>query len=190
VGGFSLGMGQRLGIAAALLGDPATLILDEPANGLDPEGIRWIRKLLKGLAAEGRTVFLSSHLMAEMAQTADHLVVIGRGRLIADTTVDDIVAQASANAAVRVRSPDAGRLGELLAGDGVTIAPLEPGLLEVHGRTAAQIGEAAARGGLALHELTPQSATLEEAFMALTGGAVEYHAAAGPSDDHELERIA
>lgn len=189
-GGFSLGMGQRLGIAAALLGDPATVILDEPANGLDPEGILWIRTLLKGLAAEGRTVFLSSHLMAEMAQTAEHLVVIGRGRLIADTTVEDIVTQASANAAVHVRTPDAERLSEALAGDGVTIAVPERGLLEVHGRTSAQIGEAAAQHRLVLHELTPQSATLEEAFMALTGNAVEYHAAGGPAPAQTLEQIA
>jgi ABC-2 type transport system ATP-binding protein len=175
-GGFSLGMGQRLGIAAALLGDPATLILDEPANGLDPEGIRWIRNLLKGLAAEGRTVFVSSHLMAEMAQTADHLIVIGRGRLIADTSVGEFVAMASHGAAVLVRSPQATELREELAGPDVTVTVREPGLLEVLGLTSAQVGEAAARAGIVLHELVPQRASLEEAFMQMTGGAVEYHA--------------
>jgi ABC-2 type transport system ATP-binding protein len=175
-GGFSLGMGQRLGIAAALLGDPATLILDEPANGLDPEGILWIRNLLKGLAAEGRTVFLSSHLMAEMAQTAEHLVVIGRGRLIADTTVSEIVAQASHNAAVTVRTPQAPELREALISDGVTITSAERGLLEVHGLTSAEVGTTAARLGIVLHELIPQTASLEQAFMRLTGDSVEYHA--------------
>jgi ABC-2 type transport system ATP-binding protein len=177
-GGFSLGMGQRLGIASALLGDPEVLILDEPANGLDPEGILWIRNLLKGLASEGRTVFLSSHLMSEIAQTADHLVVIGRGRLIADTSVDDVVAQASLGTGVRVRSPQADELQAALAGPGVTTQAADPGVLMVFGMTSEQIGEAAALGGLVLHELTPQQATLEEAFMALTEDSVEYHAAA------------
>jgi ABC-2 type transport system ATP-binding protein len=175
-GGFSLGMGQRLGIAAAMLGDPATLILDEPSNGLDPEGIAWIRNLLKGLAAEGRTVFLSSHLMAEMAQTAEHLVVIGRGRLIADTTVADIVAQASQDAAVMVRTPRAADLRALLVADGVTVVSPERQVLEVHGLSSAQVGEAAASRGIVLHELIAQKASLEQAFMRLTGGAVEYHA--------------
>ncbi|MGH2914108.1 MAG: ABC transporter ATP-binding protein [Solirubrobacteraceae bacterium] len=175
-GGFSLGMGQRLGVAAALLGDPATLILDEPANGLDPEGILWIRTLLKRLAAEGRTVFLSSHLMAEMAQTADHLVVIGRGHLIADTTVAELVSQASHDAAVIVRTPAASQLRDALAGEGVSIASPEGGLLEVQGLTAAQVGEAAARLGIALHELVPQQASLEQAFMGLTGGEIEFGA--------------
>ena len=175
-GGFSLGMGQRLGVAAALLGDPSILILDEPANGLDPEGILWIRTLLKGLAAEGRTVFLSSHLMAEMAQTADHLVIIGRGRLIADTTVSELVAQASHDAAVMVRSPQAGELREALGADGVTITSPERGLLEVRGLTSAQVGEAAASKGIVLHELIAQQASLEQAFMRLTGGEVEFHA--------------
>jgi ABC-2 type transport system ATP-binding protein len=176
VGGFSLGMGQRLGVAAALLGDPATLILDEPANGLDPEGIRWIRTLLKRLAAEGRTVFLSSHLMAEMAQTADHLIVIGRGKLMADTTVADLVAEASHGAAVMVRSPQATELHDALVGDGARVESPERELLEVHGLTSAQVGAAAARQGIILHELIPRKASLEEAFMRLTGGAVEYHA--------------
>jgi ABC-2 type transport system ATP-binding protein len=175
-GGFSLGMGQRLGIASALLGDPGTLILDEPANGLDPEGILWIRTLLKGLAAEGRTVFLSSHLMAEMAQTADHLIVIGRGRLIADTTVAEIVAEASHGASVVVRTPDAGELREALIGDGVHITSVERDLLRVDGLTSAEVGAAAAHRGIVLHELVPQKASLEQAFMRLTGSAVEYHA--------------
>jgi ABC-2 type transport system ATP-binding protein len=175
-GGFSLGMGQRLGIAAALLGDPATLILDEPANGLDPEGILWIRNLLKGLAAEGRTVFLSSHLMAEMAQTAEHLVVIGRGKVIADTTVAEIVAQASHDAAVMVRTPRAGDLRAALIRDGVSITSPERELLEVHGMSSAEVGAVAADHRIVLHELVPQRASLEQAFMRLTGGAVEYHA--------------
>ncbi len=191
-GGFSLGMGQRLGIAAALLGDPATLILDEPANGLDPEGILWIRTLLKRLAGEGRTVFLSSHLMAEMAQTADHLIVIGRGRLMADTTVSDLVAQASHDAAVLVRTPQARELRDELAGEGVTIESPRGELLEVQGLTSAQVGEVAARHGIVLHELVAQQASLEEAFMRLTGGAVEYHAElfeADPAAAATLEEV-
>jgi ABC-2 type transport system ATP-binding protein len=175
-GQFSLGMGQRLGIAAALLGDPETIMLDEPVNGLDPEGIRWMRNLLKGLAAEGRTVFVSSHLMSEMALTADHLIVIGRGRLIADANTQEFLSRASTNL-VRVRSPRAGELETLLARPGVTIAALEPELLEVQGLTAAQIGDAAAAHGLAIHELTPQQASLEEAFMDLTHEDVEFKAA-------------
>jgi ABC-2 type transport system ATP-binding protein len=174
-GQFSLGMGQRLGIAAALLGDPRTLLLDEPVNGLDPEGIHWMRTLLKGLAAEGRTVFVSSHLMSEMALTADHLIVIGRGRLIADTSTEAFLAQASGNL-VRVRSPQAAELARLLAGPEVTVEALEPGLLDVRGLRAQQIGEAAAANGLVLHELTPQQASLEEAFMVLTREDVEYQA--------------
>ena len=147
VGSFSLGMAQRLGVASALLGDPATVILDEPANGLDPEGILWIRNLLKGLAADGRTVFLSSHLMSEIALTAEHLIVIGRGRMIADTTVADIVAQASKSAAVRVRTPDATPLRGALVADGATVASAELGLLEVHGLASERIGEIAAQHG-------------------------------------------
>jgi ABC-2 type transport system ATP-binding protein len=190
-GGFSLGMGQRLGIAAALLGDPATLILDEPANGLDPEGILWIRNLLKGLAAEGRTVFLSSHLMAEMAQTADHLVIIGRGRLIADTTVADVLAQASEGSAVLVRTPQAGELRDSLARAGATVLSPERGQLEVHGLTSAQVGEAAAREGIVLHELVAHRASLEEAFMRMTGGDVEYHAGLlDPTLDETMEKAA
>ena len=174
-GGFSLGMGQRLGVASALLGDPSVLILDEPSNGLDPEGILWMRNLLKSLADEGRTVFLSSHLMAEMAQIAEHLVVIGRGRMIADTTVAELVAQASQDAAVLVRSPDADKLRSTLAADRVTITSTEPGLLEIHGLTSAEIGAAAARHGFELHELIPQTASLEQAFMGITDAAVEFH---------------
>jgi ABC-2 type transport system ATP-binding protein len=174
-GQFSLGMGQRLGIAAALLGDPKTVMLDEPVNGLDPEGIHWVRNLLKGLAAEGRTVFVSSHLMSEMALTADHLIVIGRGKLIADTSVDDFVALASQKV-VLVRSPEIERLRAALAGPGISFVPAERGALEVHGLTAAQVGDAAAAGGIALHELTPQQASLEEAFMNLTRDELEFAA--------------
>jgi ABC-2 type transport system ATP-binding protein len=176
VGGFSLGMGQRLGIAAALLGDPETLILDEPANGLDPEGIRWIRTLLRDLAAEGRTIFVSSHLMSEMSLMADQLIVVGRGRLIASTTVDDFIRQASSDV-VRVRTPDPQRLAAALAGDKVTvISGKEQGVLEVQGLRSDDIGDVAAAQGIALHELTPEQASLEDAFMRLTKDAVEYHA--------------
>ncbi|MFF1839199.1 ABC transporter ATP-binding protein [Streptomyces sp. NPDC058231] len=174
-GGFSLGMGQRLGIASALLGDPATLILDEPVNGLDPEGIRWIRNLLRSLAAEGRTVFVSSHVMSEMALTAEHLVVIGRGRLIADTSVDEFT-RSAARSVVRVRCPDSYRLTRLLAGPDVTITTCAPGTLEVVGLTSDQIGIVAAGHGLTLLELSPQQISLEEAFMELTRDAVEYRA--------------
>jgi len=172
-GQFSLGMGQRLGIAQALLGDPKTVMLDEPVNGLDPEGIHWIRNLLKGLAGEGRTVFVSSHLMSEMALTAEHLIVIGRGKLIADTSVDDFVARASQKVVV-VRSPELQRLRETLAGPSVSFESAERGALEVHGLTAEQVGEAAASAGITLHELTPQQASLEEAFMNLTSDELEF----------------
>jgi len=175
---FSLGMGQRLGIASALLADPRTVILDEPVNGLDPEGIQWMRNVLLQLAAEGRTVFVSSHLMSEMALIAEHLVVIGRGRLIADTSVEEFVRRASGTA-VRVRSPQAARLRELLLADaGVSVSDAGPGLLEVTGLTAEQIGEAAAAHGVVLHELTPLRASLEEAFMELTRDDLEYAGAA------------
>ncbi len=176
-GGFSLGMGQRLGIASALLGDPATVILDEPVNGLDPEGIRWIRNLLKGLAAEGRTVFVSSHLMSEMALTAEHLIVIGRGRLIADMSVADFIRSASANT-VKVRTPQASRLREILEGTDVTVVADRHETLEVTGLACEQIGRTAAANGIVLYELTPQQASLEEAFMDLTRDSVEYHAEA------------
>jgi len=174
-GQFSLGMGQRLGIAQALLGDPKTVMLDEPGNGLDPEGIHWVRNLLKGLADEGRTVFVSSHLMSEMALTADHLIVIGRGKLIADTSVDDFVAHASQKVVV-VRSPQLERLREALAGPGVSFEAAERGALEVHGLTAEQVGDTAAAAGIALHELSPQQASLEEAFMDLTRDDLEFAA--------------
>ena len=174
-GKFSLGMGQRLGIATALLGDPGTLLLDEPSNGLDPEGIHWMRNLLRGLAAEGRTVFVSSHLMSEMSLMADHLIVIGRGRLIADTSVDEFVQRVSKKL-VRVRSPQASRLRDLVLADGVTVTSLEAGLLEIAGLTAQEIGEKAAANAIVLHELSPQLASLEEAFMTLTSDDVEFRA--------------
>jgi ABC-2 type transport system ATP-binding protein len=172
-GGFSLGMGQRLGIASALLGDPRVVVLDEPVNGLDPEGVLWIRNLLKALAAEGRTVFVSSHLMSEMALTATRLVVIGRGRLIADTTVEEFVARAGGGA-VTVRTPEAARLAELLLGPDVTVTSQQSGVLQVKGLTAEQIGTAAWRARLPLFELTPQQASLEDAFMQLTEDSVDY----------------
>jgi ABC-2 type transport system ATP-binding protein len=176
VGSFSLGMGQRLGIASALLGDPETLILDEPVNGLDPEGIRWIRNLLRNLADEGRTIFVSSHLMSEMSLMADQLIVVGRGKLIADMTVEAFIEQASSDT-VRVRTPQPQRLSAALAADGVTIVSgKEAEMLEVKGLRAAEIGDLAAEHGIAVHELTPEQASLEEAFMRLTHDAVEYHA--------------
>jgi ABC-2 type transport system ATP-binding protein len=175
-GGFSLGMGQRLGIATALLGDPATLLLDEPVNGLDPEGIHWMRNLLKRLAAEGRTVFVSSHLMSEMALTADHLIVIGRGHLIADASVEEFLRLASGTA-VRVRSPQATRLRELVLGPDVSVTSTASGVLEIDGLSAEQVGETAAAHGIVLHELTPLQASLEQAFMELTKGELEYAAA-------------
>jgi ABC-2 type transport system ATP-binding protein len=183
-GQFSLGMGQRLGIASALLGDPEVVMLDEPVNGLDPDGIRWIRDLMKTLAAEGRTVFLSSHLMSEMALTADHLIVIGRGRLIADVSVDEFIRRHS-KLVVVVRSPQAAKLAELVAGPDVTAAAVEPGLLEIQGLTAEQIGTEAAANDIVLHELSPRQASLEEAFMELTRDEVEFHA--NTSTSSELE---
>jgi ABC-2 type transport system ATP-binding protein len=181
-GSFSLGMGQRLGIAAALLGDPSTVILDEPGNGLDPEGILWIRNLLKGLATEGKTVFLSSHLMSEMAQTAEHLVVVGRGRLIADTTVAEIVEQASREAMVVVHTSQTEELARALSGDRVTVEARLDGGLEVRGLTGPDIGAIALREQIILHELTPQRASLEQAFMSLTGSSVEYRTGAASRD--------
>ena len=174
-GGFSLGMGQRLGIASALLGDPQTIVLDEPINGLDPEGILWVRNLLKGLAAEGRTVFISSHLMSEMAQTAQHLIVIGRGELIADVDVDEFVAMASTNV-VLVRSPQASQLRDLLIAPDVSVSSPEAGLLEVRGVSVEQIGDLAFEHQLRLHGLAVQEASLEDAFMEMTRDAVEFHA--------------
>jgi ABC-2 type transport system ATP-binding protein len=172
-GGFSLGMGQRLGIAAALLGDPAVVMLDEPVNGLDPDGVLWIRTLLKTLAAEGRTVLVSSHLMSEMAVTADHLLIVGRGRLLADTTVDELIARVGVDR-VLVRSPDGTRLRDALAERGATVTDRAPGLLTVDGFGAEAIGELAARHGIVLHELAPQRASLEQAYMELTRDEVEY----------------
>ena len=173
VGGFSLGMGQRLGIASALLGDPRVVVLDEPVNGLDPEGVLWVRNLLKGLAAEGRTVFVSSHLMSEMALTATRLVVIGRGRLIADTTVEEFVAQAGGGA-VTVRTPQAAELRGLLLGPDITVTSERSDILHVHGLTAEQVGAAAWRAHLPIFELTAQNVTLEEAFMQLTDDSVDF----------------
>jgi ABC-2 type transport system ATP-binding protein len=175
-GGFSLGMGQRLGIASALLGDPQVVMLDEPVNGLDPDGILWIRNLLKGLAAEGRTVFLSSHLMSELELTAEHLIVIGRGRILADMGMAEFIDSASVTR-VRVVSPDAAALRDLLAAPGVTVASSEPGVLDVEGLDSRRIGEVATDNRITLHELTPIAASLEEAFMELTRDAVEYHGA-------------
>jgi ABC-2 type transport system ATP-binding protein len=178
-GAFSLGMGQRLGIAAALLGDPATVMLDEPVNGLDPEGVLWIRNLLTGLAGEGRTVFVSSHLMTEMALVADHLIVVGRGRLLADTTVADLVRQASGDT-VKVATSEPARLREVLAGPGVEItgrAGSEE--LLVAGVSPRSIGLRAAEYGIPLFELTARTVSLEEAFMELTRDAVEYHGTTG-----------
>src|SRR6478752_3730702 len=172
-GKFSLGMGQRLGIASALLGDPHTLILDEPVNGLDPEGVRWVREFVRHAADEGRTVLLSSHLMSEMAQTADHIVVLGRGRVLADAPVDQILAGATRHA-VRVRTPQPEQLARAVAGADVAVTGVEAELLEITGLTAAQIGETAARDGIVLHELTPISASLEEAYLELTQDDVEY----------------
>jgi ABC-2 type transport system ATP-binding protein len=177
VGTFSLGMGQRLGIAAALLGDPGTVILDEPINGLDPEGVRWVRNLLKALAAEGRTVFLSSHLMSELALTAEHVIVIGKGQLIADVAVAELLAGASTNV-VRVRSPHAVQLRGLLAGPGIAVTEAEAGVLVVRGLDPARIGALAREHHLEIHELAMEQASLEEVFMELTAGAVEYHATA------------
>ncbi len=175
VGGFSLGMGQRLGVASALLGDPKVVILDEPVNGLDPEGVLWVRNLLKGLAAEGRTVFVSSHLMSEMAQTATQLIVVGRGRLIADTTVEEFVGRAGHS--VMVRTPEAARLRDLLLGPDVTITSEQADVLHVQGLNAEQIGTVAWQAHLPVFELASQQASLEQAFMEITQDSVEYRSA-------------
>jgi ABC-2 type transport system ATP-binding protein len=180
-GGFSLGMGQRLGIAAALLGDPGVLLFDEPVNGLDPEGIVWIRTLMRALAAEGRTVFVSSHLMSEMAITADHLIVIGQGRLIAETSMADFIRSSSQNH-VRVRTPQPSELTRLLAAHGAT-TKAEPGMdgaLSVTGLDCATIGDFAAAHHISLHELSPQQPSLEEAFMEMTHDVVDYRAEVSP----------
>jgi ABC-2 type transport system ATP-binding protein len=183
VGGFSLGMGQRLGIAAALLGDPPVLMFDEPVNGLDPEGVLWIRTLVKSLAAEGRTVFLSSHLMSEMAITADRLVIIGRGRLIAETTVRELLRTGS-DSVVRVRSPESRALAGLLRARGIQVGPNgDPGTLLVSGVSTDLVGEIARVNGLTLQELSAQEATLEQRYMELTGEAVDYHSAVAVGAD-------
>jgi ABC-2 type transport system ATP-binding protein len=177
-GQLSLGMGQRLGVAAALLGDPQVLMFDEPVNGLDPEGILWIRNLLKSLAAEGRTVFVSSHLMSEMALTADHLVVIGRGKLIADTSVDEFVRRSSANY-VRVRTPEPEDLTRLLTSRGAQVSAEPDGVMAVTGLDCEAVGDIAGVRGIILHELSPHRASLEDAFMELTKDSVDYRAVAG-----------
>lgn len=174
IGTFSLGMSQRLGIAAALLGDPGILVFDEPVNGLDPEGIVWIRSLFRALAAEGRTVFVSSHLMSEMALTADHLIVIGRGKLLADAPIAELTSKPAGT--VLVRTPATEQFATLLATDGASVHVEDDGSLVVQGRTAPEIGAAATRYGIVLHELTPRHASLEEAFFELTGDSVDYHA--------------
>jgi ABC-2 type transport system ATP-binding protein len=179
-GKFSLGMGQRLGIAAALLGDPHTLILDEPVNGLDPEGVRWVRQYVRYAAGEGRTVLLSSHLMSEMSQTADHVIVLGRGRVLADAPLDQLVS-AWTTTHVRVRSPRISELATALAGPNVEIASTEPGTVDVTGMPASRIGDLAAARGIPLHELTPATGSLEDAYLALTGDAVEYASQALPA---------
>jgi len=172
-GKFSLGMGQRLGIAAALLGDPQTLILDEPVNGLDPEGVRWVREFVRHLAQEGRTVLLSSHLMSEMSQTADHVIVLGRGRVLADAPLAELVGAWTRNE-VLVRTPRAADLASALAAPDVTVTDAGNGALSVSGISASAIGDLAAERGIPLHELTPRTGSLEEAYMALTEGAVQY----------------
>jgi ABC-2 type transport system ATP-binding protein len=173
--GFSLGMGQRLGIAGALLGDPGILMFDEPVNGLDPEGILWIRNLMKALAAEGRTVFVSSHLMSEMENTADHLIVIGRGRLISDCTVQEFIA-ANSRQSVRVRTPEPAAMAKAVAAAGGTAHEDGEGLMVVHGLTVSQVGDLAFENAVRLHELAPAHASLEQAFMELTASSVEFHA--------------
>ncbi|MBF6062681.1 ABC transporter ATP-binding protein [Nocardia terpenica] len=174
-GGFSLGMSQRLGLAGALLGDPPVLLFDEPVNGLDPEGILWIRRFMQRLAAEGRTVLVSSHLLSEMAQTADHLVVIGRGKLIADTGTKDFIDRAS-ESTIRVRSPQLDQLRSLLTSAGMTVREDDGPALVVVGETSDAVGKVAGENGITLYELAPMQASLEEAFMRMTGGAVQYHA--------------
>src|SRR5690348_11990995 len=176
IGGFSLGMCQRLGIAAALLGDPKVLMFDEPVNGLDPEGILWIRNLMRALAAEGRTIFVSSHLMSEMENTADHLIVIGQGRLIADCTVDEFI-ERNSELAIRVRTPAADRLAELIAGNGGAARPDGQDTLLVTGIAQDRVGDLAFDNGIRVHELAPLQASLEQAFMELTRDSVEFHAA-------------
>ncbi|WP_423494394.1 ABC transporter ATP-binding protein [Microbacterium esteraromaticum] len=185
-GGFSLGMGQRLGIAAALLGDPHTLILDEPVNGLDPEGVRWVRQFVRHAASEGRTVLLSSHLMSEMSQTADHVIVLGRGKVLADAPLPELV-RAWTTARVLVRSPRASELADVLTAPDVEIVTADRFTLDVSGLPASRIGDLAAERGIAIHELTPTSGSLEDAYLALTGDSVEYRTRAVPQDGAQLE---
>ncbi len=173
--GFSLGMGQRLGIAAALLGDPQILMFDEPVNGLDPEGILWIRNLMKALAAEGRTIFVSSHLMSEMENTADHLLVIGRGRLIADCTIEEFIA-ANSQRTVRVRTPQPDLLAKLVTAAGAGVREGNDGSIVISGLDPDQVGDLAYDNQVRLHELSPVHASLEQAFMELTAGSVQFHA--------------
>ncbi|WDH78732.1 ABC transporter ATP-binding protein [Microbacterium esteraromaticum] len=185
-GGFSLGMGQRLGIAAALLGDPHTLILDEPVNGLDPEGVRWVRQFVRHAASEGRTVLLSSHLMSEMSQTADHVIVLGRGKVLADAPLPELV-RAWTTARVLVRSPRASELADMLTAPEVEIVAADRFTLDVTGLPASRIGDLAAERGIAIHELTPTSGSLEDAYLALTGDSVEYRTRAVPQGGAQLE---
>jgi ABC-2 type transport system ATP-binding protein len=172
-GGFSLGMGQRLGIAAALLGDPKTLILDEPVNGLDPEGVLWVRRFVRHAASQGKTVLLSSHLMSEMSLTADHIIVLGRGRVLADAPVDELVRQWT-RATVRIRTPQAVELARLVARDGVTVTHQSADVIDVEGAAPEEIGDLALAHGIPLYELTPAAGTLEDAYLGLTGDDVEY----------------
>jgi ABC-2 type transport system ATP-binding protein len=181
VGGFSLGMGQRLGIAAALLGDPGTLILDEPVNGLDPDGVTWIRELLRGFAAEGRTVFLSSHLLGELSLIAEHIVVIGQGKIIADAPLDQLVQTSSV---VRVRTPDVARLAALVAGPGITTTTAAPEHLEIEGLPVEQIAQIAAREQVVVYEIGQVTRTLEDAYNDLTRGAVQYAPQVAESTNH------
>jgi ABC-2 type transport system ATP-binding protein len=189
VGTFSLGMGQRVGLASALLADPGTLILDEPVNGLDPDGVHWIRTLLRGLADEGRTVFLSSHLMSEMALIADQVIIIGRGRLLRDQSLAQLTAEASAGV-VRVRSPQAVRLAGLLVGDGVVVRDIAEGELEVEGLPSEQIGTVAAENQITLYQLATQAASLEEAYMALTEDSVDFRSSVASSDGRGDKEVA
>jgi ABC-2 type transport system ATP-binding protein len=183
--GFSLGMGQRLGIAAALLGDPEILMFDEPVNGLDPEGILWIRNLMKALAAEGRTIFVSSHLMSEMENTADHLLVIGRGKLIADCTVQEFIA-ANSQLTVRVRTPQQDQLSKLVAAAGGTVRDSGDGGVVISGLGVAEIGDLAYENSVRLHELSPIHASLEQAFMDLTASSVQFHAGVPLADEDRV----
>jgi ABC-2 type transport system ATP-binding protein len=181
VGSFSLGMAQRLGIAAALLGDPGVILLDEPVNGLDPDGVRWIRQLLRNLAAEGRTVFVSSHLMSEMELTADHLVILGRGRLLADVSMQDMTASASGQ--IHVRTPHGAELARLLTAEGASVRPAGGDLMSVTGTSSTRVAQTALSSGLLLTELTPQHASLEDAYLALTEHDTQYQAASAGRPD-------